>query len=95
MENTPSLYSQISGKNQVFETIRKKETKEEVIIDIIEYEDPNELGEEMYPLWIAKQKAQEIYNNLLPYCSQGFLDQLTFDDLFHFLYPEVAHYEEF
>jgi hypothetical protein len=87
-------WNSITSEIKVFETPVKKQ-KEEINQTINYYEDSDEEGEDLTEFWKARNRAREIYENLKSYSTKGFLDELTFDDVFHFLYPEWAVEEEF
>ena len=87
-------WSSITSEIKVFEIPIKKQ-KEEINQTIDYYDDSDEEGEDLTEFWKARNRAREIYENLKSYSTKGFLDELTFDDVFHFLYPDWAVEEEF
>lgn len=86
-------WNSITSEIKVFEIPMKKQKEEQKVIDY--YEDSDEEGEDLTEFWKARNRAREIYENLKSYSTKGFLDELTFDDVFHFLYPDWAVEEEF
>ena len=55
----------------------------------------DEEGEKLEVFWNVRNQVRSTYEYLRTYSTYGFLDTLTIDNLFHFLYPEFAIYEEF
>ena len=76
------------------------DSEDDVVIDSwsnlpISEEDEECEGEDLTVFWKVRKQVRSTYEYLRTFSTYGFLDNLTIDNLFHFLYPEFAIYEEF